>query len=176
MRNLPPHRVSVALIAPQIAPNTGNIGRLCVATGSALHLVRPLGFGLSDRELKRSAMDYWPRLVLTVHDDTEAFLRVMAGNRFWLLSSKAERSMWEADFSDGDCLVFGNEGHGLPVSITAKFPDRLLRIPQAEGERCLNLSTAAGIALYECLRQITRRADVQLPMPRGDDYGPGHGG
>src|SRR5688572_17221132 len=102
--SLPPHRLKVAVLQPQIAPNTGNIARLCVATGSELHLVRPMGFVLSDRELKRSAMDYWPRLKLTVHDDDAAFFRSVeaSGNPAWLFSSKAARSFWHAEYRDGD--------------------------------------------------------------------------
>jgi tRNA (cytidine/uridine-2'-O-)-methyltransferase len=150
---LPQYHYKIALICPQIAPNTGNIARLCVATGTQLHLVRPLGFVLSDRELKRSAMDYWPRLQLTVHDDLAAFLEVVKDQRIWLLTSKVERSLWEADFRDGDWLVFGNESAGLPQSMHDRFGDRGLRIPQAPGERCLNLATAAGVALYEALRR-----------------------
>src|SRR3954466_6931490 len=103
------HGLKVALLQPEIAPNTGNIGRLCVATGTELHLVRPLGFVLSDRQLKRSGMDYWERLRLPVHDDDEAFFRAIAGARVWLFSSKGARSMWEADFTDGDVLIFGSE-------------------------------------------------------------------
>ncbi len=151
MVDLPPHRLSIALVEPQIAPNTGNVGRLCVASGTALHLVRPLGFALSDRNLKRSAMDYWPRLRLTVHDDLEAFVAAMAGTRLWLFTSKATRSYWEAEATDADCLVFGNETAGLPPTLIARFADRAVRIPQVAGERCLNLSTAAGIALYQWL-------------------------
>src|SRR5687767_15605952 len=94
------YRLKVALIQPQIAPNTGNIARLCVATGTELHLVRPLGFVLSDRNLKRSAMDYWPRLRLTVHDETEAFFRAVGDAPRWLLTSKGDRSIWDADFRD----------------------------------------------------------------------------
>jgi tRNA (cytidine/uridine-2'-O-)-methyltransferase len=154
MLNLRAHRLSIALFQPQIAPNTGNIGRLCVATGTALHLVRPLGFVLSDHNLRRSAMDYWPRLNLTVHDDEEAFFKGIGKTRFWLFTSKGRRSLWEAKFEDGDCLVFGSETHGLPDSVIARFPQRALRIAQTEGERCLNLSTAAGIAVYEALRQL----------------------
>lgn len=151
---LSPHRVSVALIHPQIAPNTGNIGRLCVATGTVLHLVRPFGFVLSDKALKRSAMDYWPRLNVTLHDDVDAFLRAMAGTRLWAFTSKASRPHWDADFADGDCLAFGSETHGLPASVVDLAAERAVRIPQAAGERCLNLSTAAGIGLYECLRRL----------------------
>ncbi|MBC7783035.1 MAG: tRNA (cytidine(34)-2'-O)-methyltransferase [Burkholderiales bacterium] len=155
MTNLPPHNLSIALVCPQIAPNTGNIARLCVATGTELHLVRPLGFLLSDRQLKRSAMDYWARLKLTVHDDVESFLTVAANRRVWLCENGSDRSVWDADFRDYDLLVLGNEGAGLPPVIRERFADRLIGIPQAPGERCLNLSTAAGIALAEALRQVT---------------------
>lgn len=158
--DLPAHRLKVALIAPQIAPNTGNIARLCVAAGAELHLVRPLGFVLSDRELRRSAMDYWPRLKLTLHDDLEGFMAsaqaavATTGQRLWLFSSKGTRSYWEADYLDEDCLVFGNETQGLPQRILDRYGARVVRIPQAPGERCLNLSTAAGIGLYAALRRV----------------------
>ena len=155
MIDLPPHRYKIALIRPQIAPNTGNIARLCVATGTELHLVRPLGFDLSDRQLKRSAMDYWPRLKLMVHDDDNAFLARVGEERAWMLSSKGGVGLWEADFTDGDWLIFGNEGHGLPDDWLAREPSRNVRIPQAPDERCLNLSTAAGIVLYEALRHAS---------------------
>ena len=151
---LSPHRLSIALIEPQIAPNTGNIARLCVAAGSDLHLVRPLGFVLSDQNLRRSAMDYWPRLKLTLHDDPAAFEAAMKGRRLWMFTSKANRSFWNTDFADEDCLVFGSETHGLPWALLSREPDRCLRIPQVTGERCLNLSTSVGIALYEALRQL----------------------
>jgi tRNA (cytidine/uridine-2'-O-)-methyltransferase len=187
--DLPPHRMKVALISPQIAPNTGNIARACVATGTALHLVRPLGFVLSDRNLKRSAMDYWPRLKLTVHDDIDAFFVAVAGQNVqqdharrdnarvgdarldearldesrrddaqlgkpWFFSSKGKRSLWDAEFVDGDWLIFGSETKGIDDHILEANADRSIRIPQAPGERCLNLSTAVGIGLYESLRKI----------------------
>lgn len=156
---LPPHRLRVALMQPEIAPNTGNVGRLCVATGTELHLVRPLGFVLSDRKLKRSGMDYWERLRVTVHDDDEAFFRSVAGTPVWLFSSRGERPLWECDFGDGDVLIFGNETKGLSERVRGSFPaNRSVRIPQATGERCLNLSTAVGIGLYEALRQVARRS------------------
>jgi tRNA (cytidine/uridine-2'-O-)-methyltransferase len=156
--DLPPHRLQVALLQPEIAPNTGNIGRLCVATGTALHLVRPLGFVLSDRNLKRSGMDYWERLRVTVHDDDGAFFRSISGARVWLFTSKGERSLWQADFADGDVLIFGSETRGISQSIRDRFPDRHLRIPQTPAERCLNLSTAVGIGVYEALRQVVDSA------------------
>jgi tRNA (cytidine/uridine-2'-O-)-methyltransferase len=152
--NLTQHIFSIALMQPQIAPNTGNIGRLCVATGTRLHLVRPMGFVLSDQNLKRSAMDYWDRLQLTVHDDDAAFFRAVDRSRCWFFTTKSERIYWDADFVDGDCLVFGGETRGLPKSLLTTDADRCVRIPQAAAERCLNLSTAAGIGLFEALRQV----------------------
>ena len=152
--HLAPHRFSVALYSPQIAPNTGNIARLCVATGTSLHLIRPMGFVLSDQSLRRSAMDYWPRLHLTIHDDGDAFLAATDMSRTWLFTSKATRPYWDATFRDGDCLLFGSETTGLPSHWTAAHPHRGLRLHQAPNERCLNLSTAAGIGLYEALRQL----------------------
>ena len=152
---LPPHRLQLVLFQPQIAPNTGNIARMCVATGTHLHLVRPLGFVLSDRQLRRSAMDYWPRLKLTVHDDTESFLEALRGASLWFFTTKSQRTYWSATFSPDDYLVFGSETHGIPAGVLDRHADRTLRIPQAEGERCLNLATSAGIGLYEALRQIS---------------------
>ncbi len=148
------HRIKLVLVHPQIAPNTGNIARLCVATGTELHLVRPLGFVLSDSKLKRSAMDYWPRLKLTVHDDLEAFFAAVTDGRVWLMENGASQSIWQADFADGDWLCFGSETAGLPRAVLDRWPDQLVGIPQVEGERCLNVSTAAGIGLFEALRKI----------------------
>jgi tRNA (cytidine/uridine-2'-O-)-methyltransferase len=156
--DLPAHHLKIAVLQPQIAPNTGNIARLCVATGTELHLVRPMGFILSDRELKRSAMDYWPRLKLTVHDDDEAFFRVAPVERSWFFTSKATRSFWDADFRNGDWLIFGSETSGLSQPILERAKHRAIRIPQAPGERCLNLSTAAGIGLFEALRALRSTA------------------
>jgi tRNA (cytidine/uridine-2'-O-)-methyltransferase len=164
--DLSPHRLKLALVHPQIAPNTGNIARLCVATGTELHLVRPLGFVLSDRELKRSAMDYWPRLRLTVHDDLDPFLSAMNETPKWFFSTKGERSVWDADFHDGDVLIFGNENQGLPDRVLDLDPSRVIRIPQAPNERCVNLSTAAGIGLFEALRQV---CIALSPLPPGED-------
>jgi tRNA (cytidine/uridine-2'-O-)-methyltransferase len=151
---LPAHALKVVLLQPQIAPNTGNVARLCVATGTALHLVRPLGFVLSDQKLKRSAMDYWPRLKLTVHDDTEAFLATTGVGTRWYFSTTGDVPLWDAGFADGDWLVFGSETRGIDRALLAANPGRVVRIPQAPGERCLNLSTAVGIAVYEALRRI----------------------
>lgn len=153
---LGPHSLKVALFQPQIAPNTGNIGRLCVATGTELHIVRPMGFVLSDRNLRRSGMDYWERLRVTVHDGNDAFFAAMGQTPLWFFTSKAARSFWDVEFNLSDCLVFGSETSGLPEDLIARHPGRAVRIPQTTGERCLNLSTAAGVALYEALRQVGR--------------------
>jgi tRNA (cytidine/uridine-2'-O-)-methyltransferase len=153
--SLPAHHFKLALIHPQIAPNTGNIGRLCVAAGAELHLVRPLGFVLSDRNLRRSAMDYWSRLRCTVHDDVSAFLESAGSDAaMWMFDSAGEVDLWDANFKEADWLVFGSETRGIPPELMARAPQRTVRIPQVAGERCLNLATAAGIALYEALRRI----------------------
>ena len=153
---LRPHRIKVALLQPQIAPNTGNIARACVAAGAELHLVRPMGFILSDKNLRRSAMDYWPRLKLTVHDDNVSFFDAVGkdGGAMWLFSTKGTRSLWEAEFSESDWLIFGGETTGISPDILRDHADRAVRIPQMPGERCLNLSTAVAVALFESLRQV----------------------
>ncbi len=157
MPNLAPHHFSIALMQPQIAPNTGNIARLCVATGTSLHLIRPMGFVLSDRNLKRSAMDYWHRLDLTVHDDDAAFFAAITPQKCWFFTSKSNRSFWDATFEAGSCLVFGSETHGLPESLLQQNAHRSVRIPQIPAERCLNLSTAVGIGLFEAIRQTSSK-------------------
>jgi tRNA (cytidine/uridine-2'-O-)-methyltransferase len=159
------HRLKIALLQPQIAPNTGNIARLCVASACELHLVRPMGFVLSDRQVRRSAMDYWHRLRLTVHDDEERFFGHVGGERFWLFSSKGTAGLWETRFSDGDWLIFGSETGGIGDGLLTRHGSRVVRIPHAPAERCLNLSTAAGIALYEALRQVSTSASGGGPTP-----------
>jgi len=149
------NELKIVLIAPQIAPNTGNIARLCVASGAQLHLVRPMGFILGDKQLKRSAMDYWPRLKLAMHDDLAAFLRASADGRRWFFSSRGRVAHWDVTYKRDDWLIFGNETHGLPEQLAIEYPDSFLRIPQQPQERCLNLATAVGIGLYEALRGVS---------------------
>jgi tRNA (cytidine/uridine-2'-O-)-methyltransferase len=115
-----------------------------------------MGFVLSDKELRRSAMDYWPRLKLTLHDETQAFLQFASSHRLWFFSTKGKRTFWDADFRDRDFLIFGSETKGIDDSLLEKSHDHVLRIPQANEERCLNLSTAVGIALYEALHKISK--------------------
>ena len=154
--HLPPHGLKLVLLQPHIAPNTGNIARTCVASGTELHLVRPLGFVLSDKNLRRSAMDYWRHLRLTVHDDSGAFFDFAArsGESLWLFSSAGEKSIWQTQFTQNDWLIFGSETSGISPQIKAQYPDRIVRIPQVPDQRCLNLASAASIALFEALRQI----------------------
>ncbi len=146
----------LVLFRPEIPQNTGNIGRLCAVTGSRLHLIHPLGFSITDRHLRRSGMDYWKSLDVHHHDDWQAFrASPHAPQRLWLFTTRADRSHWEADFRDGDGLVFGNEGHGAPDWLHEELAGHRITIPQpVPGLRSLNLSTAAGIGAYEALRQL----------------------
>lgn len=147
----------IVLLRPQIPQNTGNIGRMCAVTRSRLHLIHPLGYKITDAALRRAGMDYWFSLDVKQHADWASFTASEhAPRRLWLIETGGKRSIWEAPFEDGDGLVFGNEGHGTPAEIMAEFgAERILTIPHANTElRSLNLSTAAGVACYEALRQI----------------------
>ncbi len=146
----------VVLIEPEIPPNTGNIGRLCLATGSHLHLIKPLGFSLDDRELKRAGLDYWKDVKVTVWEDFESMQAAQdSGMRFFFLTTKSRRPYWDAQFQDGDAVVFGRESKGLPEALLAANADRCLTIPMVPSSvRSLNLSTSAGIVVYEVMRQL----------------------
>lgn len=147
----------VVLFCPEIPQNTGNIGRMCAITRSRLHLIHPLGFKITDAALRRAGMDYWFSLDVHQHADWAAFkASPHAPLRLWLIETGPTRTIWDARFADGDGLVFGNEGHGSPAWLYEEFGDeRSLTIPQANTAlRSLNLSTAAGVACYEALRQI----------------------
>src|SRR3954468_17957599 len=146
---------NVVLVEPEIPPNTGNIGRLCLATGAHLHLIQPLGFDLDDRALRRAGLDYWHLVKVTVWN-TLAQLERHAGPdaRFWYLTTKSKRPYWVEQFRPGDYLVFGRETKGLPEPLLAANPERLLTIPMQPQTRSLNLATSVGIVLYEALRQV----------------------
>lgn len=147
----------VVLFQPQIPQNTGNIGRMCAVTRSRLHLVHPLGFEVTDKNLKRAGMDYWHSLDVHQHADWPAFrASAAAPRRLWLFTTHATRTFWDVAYADGDGLVFGNEEAGAPDWLHAELTDpQRVKIPHANGElRSLNLSTAAGIATYEALRQV----------------------
>lgn len=145
----------VALVEPEIPPNTGNVSRLCAATGCALHLVEPLGFRIDDRELKRAGLDYWHAVKLVVHPSLNAFLEATASLNRWFFSTKGSRRYDEAAYASGDVLVFGKETKGLPRELIVGHPDHTLRIPMREDAvRSVNLSTAVGIATYAALANI----------------------
>jgi tRNA (cytidine/uridine-2'-O-)-methyltransferase len=147
----------VVLVEPEIPPNTGNIARLCLAAGARLHLVEPLGFSIDDRALRRAGMDYWHEVDVRTWPSFAA-LQAEAGDdaRFFYFTTKTTRHYWDAEFRDGDHLVFGRETRGLPESLLASNEPHCLTIPMESGARSLNLATSAGIALYEAKRQLTR--------------------
>ena len=144
----------IVLIEPEIPPNTGNIARLCGATGTVLHLVGKLGFSIDDKHLKRAGLDYWDTVDVRQWPDLEALQLSFPEGRFWYTSKKAARTHVQADFQPGDFLVFGKETFGLSEELLQRNAVRSIRIPiQSPVVRSLNLSTAAGIVLYEALRQ-----------------------
>ena len=156
--------IHVVLVSPEIHWNTGNIGRTCLAAGAQLHLVRPLGFSLSEKEVRRAGLDYWDRVSPREWMSWEELEPNLGSlGRPWFFSTKAEGELWDADLTNDPVLIFGSETKGLPSSLHDRFTDRFLRIPQrGDGEvRSLNLSTAAAIAIYEALRQS--RATVTRP-------------
>jgi len=150
--------LNIVLVEPEIPPNTGNVGRLCLATSARLHLVRPLGFSLDDRALRRAGLDYWREVDVKLWDSLgEIFTAAPAGRRFFFLTTKAKRSYWDARFEDGDFLVFGRETKGLPEPLLAARCGDCITIPMSGSTRSLNLATAVGIVLYEAVRQLSVR-------------------
>ena len=146
--------LNVVLVEPEIPANTGNIARTCAATGSVLHLIKPLGFDISDRAVKRAGLDYWHLVDLHVYESLEDFFEKTRAEDFWLLSSKAPKLYAEAEFRDNAYLFFGKETRGLPEDLLAKHPDRCLRIPMRAEARSLNLGNSAALVTYEALRQL----------------------
>ena len=144
----------IVLIEPEIPPNTGNIARLCGATGTTLHLVGKLGFSIDDKHLKRAGLDYWEAVDVRQWDSLDELQQTFPGGRFWYTSKKAQKTHVEANYLPGDFLVFGKETLGLPDELLEENPEWAIRIPiKSPAVRSLNLSTAAGIVLYEALRQ-----------------------
>ena len=146
----------VVLVEPEIPHNAGAAGRLALATGARLHLVGPLGFSLDDKHVRRTGLDYWKNVDLVVWPGWEDFRSATEdGARYWFLSTKAARDLWEAEFRDGDYLVFGCESRGLPERMIKEAGGRALRVPMKDGStRSLNLSTAIAVTLYEAVRQV----------------------
>lgn len=144
----------IVLVHPEIPPNTGNVIRLAANTGCRLHLVRPLGFDLSDKNLRRAGLDYHEYAKLRVHDDWPALRAELAGRRLFAFTTKAARGLAEARFETGDALVFGPETRGLDAELLAGFPpEARLRLPMRPGQRSLNLSNAVAVVVFEAWRQ-----------------------
>ena len=148
--------VHVALLEPEIPGNAGNVARLCAATGSPLHLIGRLGFSFAHPKAKRAVMDYWNEVDLRRHVAWEDFTEAVSSRTVWMLTTKAERTIWDAPFAPGDVLLLGPESRGLPEALLAADPERCLRIPMVPTARSLNLGSSASIALYEALRQSVR--------------------
>jgi len=150
--NDPP--LHIVLVEPEIPPNTGNVARLCAATGCALHLIEPLGFSIDDRALKRAGLDYWDRVDVRVHASFDAF-RAACDAPLWLLSTRSPLPYVRADFARGDALVFGKETAGLPQALLDAHPGRGIRVPmRPQSVRSLNLSTTVGIVAYAALARL----------------------
>ena len=145
----------VALWEPEIPPNTGNIARLCAATGTTLHLIGRIGFQLDDRHLRRAGCDYWPHVAVRTHSTFDEFAAEIGKAFVFLVTTRAPTRYTRVRYRDGDCLLFGSESKGVPESLHARFVDGSITIPMPGGKvRSLNLATAVGIVLYEALRQL----------------------
>jgi tRNA (cytidine/uridine-2'-O-)-methyltransferase len=145
---------NLVLVEPEIPPNTGNIARLALATGCRLHLVKPLGFSLEDRQLRRAGMDYWRDVDVTLWENLEEF-ETKTPSRSLFFSTKSRRPYWEINFNRDDSLIFGRETKGLPESLLADRASDCYTIPMATGARSLNLATAVAIVLFEGVRQLS---------------------
>ena len=148
--------IHIVLVEPEIPPNTGNIARTAAATDSVLHLVKPLGFSLDEKSLRRAGLDYWPYVTLEVHDSLDEFLDKYGDRRMWLSTTKGGKLYTEADFRDEDMILFGKETAGLPRDFIEARKEWAIRIPMSESTRLrsFNLSNAANIVLFEALRQL----------------------
>lgn len=146
--------LNVVLFEPEIPQNTGNIVRTCAATGTHLHIIKPMGFQIDDKKLKRAGLDYWHFMNIKYYENLEDFFSKTQGGRYFYLSSKAPASYSEVSFTDNDYLLFGKETRGLPESLLIKNPERCVRIPMISEARCLNLSNSVAIVVYEALRQM----------------------
>ena len=146
--------INIVLVEPEIPQNCGNIARTCAATGARLHLVKPLGFDISDRAVKRAGLDYWHLVDISVYENLEEFFEKNGDENIWLATTKAPRCYCEADFSaDGVTILFGKETAGLPEPLREKYRDRCIRLPMRQEARSLNLGNSAAVLCYEALRQ-----------------------
>ena len=145
--------MNIVLHEPEIPANTGIIGRTCVATGTSLHLIKPLGFDISDKAVRRAGMDYWKELDLHVYENFEEFVEKNPGARIYMATTKARKAYTEVEYKGNDFIMFGKESAGIPEEILVKYEDTSVRIPMIGEIRSLNLSNSVSIILYEALRQ-----------------------
>ncbi len=145
--------MNIILHQPEIPANTGNIGRTCVATGSSLHLIEPLGFRLNEKEIKRAGMDYWEHLDVTRYMNFEEFVAKHPNAKIWMATTKAKHVYTDVDFGSDDFIMFGKESAGIPEEILIDYEETCIRIPMLDEIRSLNLSNSVAIVLYEALRQ-----------------------
>lgn len=145
--------LNIVLVEPEIPQNTGNIARTCAVTGAALHLVKPLGFSLDEKRLKRAGLDYWDKLNVTVYENLSEFFEQNDESKCYYFSTKASKRHTDVTYPDGAYLVFGKETKGLPEALVYGNPDTAVRIPMGKELRSLNLSNSVAIAVYEALRQ-----------------------
>lgn len=151
--------LNIVLIEPEIPQNTGNVGRTCVGLGAALHLVGKLGFSLDSTQLKRAGLDYWPKLNLTLHANWDEFLKTVPTEAdLSFFSTHGTQTLWEKKFKQPVYLIFGSESHGFPKNFYTEFSGQLIRIPIGGDIRSLNLATAAGVAIFEAMRQFSAEA------------------
>lgn len=146
-------KINIVLYSPEIPQNTGNISRTCAVTDTALHIIKPIGFEISDRTLKRAGLDYWDKLDVTYYESYEEFLEIHKGRQMYFFTARASRHYTDVTYPEGVFLVFGKESVGLPQEVVEENRDRCLRIPMRENVRCLNLSNSVAVAVYEVLRQ-----------------------
>jgi len=145
--------VNLVLVEPEIPMNTGNIARTCAATRSRLHIVKPIGFDISDKAVKRAGLDYWPMVDITVYENINDFLEKHGDKELWLTTTKAPLRYDKGNYTDGCFILFGKETAGLPEWLREKYRDRCVRLPMREDARSLNLSNTAAVMCYEALRQ-----------------------
>ena len=146
--------INIVLVEPEIPQNTGNIARTCAATGARLHIVKPLGFEITDKKLKRAGLDYWHLLDLTYYENIEDFFQKNPDGDYFFFTTKARKTHSDAQYTDKSYLIFGKETKGLPEELLLQHPDECVRIPMLDEARSLNLSNAVAIGVFEALRQL----------------------
>lgn len=165
-------KTNIVLVEPEIPQNTGNIARTCAATGASLHIVRPMGFSIDDRKLKRAGLDYWDKLDITYYDNLDDFFARNPDADFFCFTTKAKHCYTDVKYPEKVFLMFGKETKGLPEDLLYRNPDRCVRIPMRDTLRSLNLSNSVAIAVYEALRQREfsgLREDGELTMYKWDE-------